>query len=263
MLYPNFRGMLFDDQPQTMKFDVTVTPPGGDFGRYRVAGTLKDEATGQVLVSRELSRRPPNFVAELEGGSMQTRPPLPGLLLAREPLEQRHVSTYPAYRVSRCPASARTSMNVSFDAKNRVLVRDVPRFVLGVYDSGSSYSDQDAFWENQLWSPTGERRMDGMNINFYLNYWYGEAPADAMKSLMDNLAQARRHVSADGQLLRQVPGRQQLPDQQLGRVRARHRRAPGPRPATTRSTSASRRSSRAPSPSTTGCAGWIPTASRS
>ena len=30
--------------------------------------------------------------------------------------------------------------------------------------------------------------MNGMNINFYLNYWYGEAPADAMKSLMDNLA---------------------------------------------------------------------------
>jgi hypothetical protein len=78
-------------------------------------------------------------------------------------------------------------MNVSFDAKNRVLVRGVPRFVLGVYDSGSGYSAQDAFWESQLWSPTGERRMNDMKINFYLNYWYGEAPADAMKSLMTNL----------------------------------------------------------------------------
>ena len=79
-------------------------------------------------------------------------------------------------------------MNVSFDAKNRVLVHGVPRFVLGVYDNGMSYNAPDAFWENLLWSPTGERRMGGMNINFYLNYWYGEAPANAMKSLMDNLA---------------------------------------------------------------------------
>ena len=89
------------------------------------------------------------------------------------------VASYPAYRVSRAPGAARQSMNISFDAKNRVLVRGKPRFVLGVYDSGSGYSAQDAFWENQLWSPTGERRLNGMNINFYLNYWYGEAPADA------------------------------------------------------------------------------------
>jgi hypothetical protein len=64
MLYPNFRGMLFDDQSQTMKFDVTVTPPSGDFSRYRVAGTLKDEATGQVLVSQNYPAAA-NLVADL------------------------------------------------------------------------------------------------------------------------------------------------------------------------------------------------------
>jgi hypothetical protein len=31
-------------------------------------------------------------------------------------------------------------MNVSFDAKNRVPVHGVPRFVLGVYDNGMSYN---------------------------------------------------------------------------------------------------------------------------
>jgi hypothetical protein len=74
MLYPNFRGMLFDDQPQTMKFDVTVTPPGGDFGRYRVTGTLKDEATGQALVTRTFPASA-SFVAELAGGQMQAGRP--------------------------------------------------------------------------------------------------------------------------------------------------------------------------------------------
>ena len=29
LLYPNYRGLLFDDQPQTIRLDVTVTPPGG------------------------------------------------------------------------------------------------------------------------------------------------------------------------------------------------------------------------------------------
>ena len=42
MLYPNFRGMLFDDQPQTLRFDVNVTPPTGDFSRYSVLATIKD-----------------------------------------------------------------------------------------------------------------------------------------------------------------------------------------------------------------------------
>ena len=186
MLYPNFRGMLFDDQPQTMKFDVTVTPPGGDFGRYRVTGTLKDEASGQMLVTRNFPAAA-GLVAELEGGQMQAGRPYLATFALVDLSNNATVSTYPAYRVSKAPGSARSSMNVSFDAKNRVLVRGVPRFVLGVYDSGSGYSAQDAFWESQLWSPTGERRMNDMKINFYLNYWYGEAPADAMKSLMANL----------------------------------------------------------------------------
>ena len=64
MLYPNFRGMLFDDQSQTMKFDVTVTPPGGDFEQYLVRGVLKDEATGQRLLSHDYAA-----AAELRGRS--------------------------------------------------------------------------------------------------------------------------------------------------------------------------------------------------
>src|SRR5438309_20559 len=42
LLYPNYRGMLFDDQSQTIQLDVTVTPPGGDFGRHSVRGVLAD-----------------------------------------------------------------------------------------------------------------------------------------------------------------------------------------------------------------------------
>jgi hypothetical protein len=112
MLYPNFRGMLFDDQSQTMKFDVTVTPPSGDFGGYGVRGVLKDEASGQELLSRDYAAAA-NFVADLEGGSMQ---PGRAYLVTFSLVDRSNntvVSTYPAYRVSKVPAAARTAMNVS------------------------------------------------------------------------------------------------------------------------------------------------------
>jgi len=187
LLYPNFRGMLFDDGPSTMKFDVKTTPPGGDFGRYGVAATLKDEASGAVVTTQSYAAAD-HFAADLDGSGMQAgRAYLATFSLVDKSAGNAVVSSYPAYRVSKASAAARQSMNVSFDAKNRILIKGQQRFVLGVYDSGMGYSTDPAFWENALWSATGDRRMGGMNINMYLNYWYGETPADAVKALMTNL----------------------------------------------------------------------------
>ncbi len=225
MLYPNFRGMLFDDQSQTMKFDLTVTPPGGDFGGYGVRGVLKDEVSGQELLSRDYAAAP-NFVADLEGGSMQ-----PGrAYLVTFSLVNRSnntvVSSYPAYRVSKVPGATRTSMNVSFDAKNRVLVHGVPRFVLGVYDNGMSYNTTDAFWEDLL--VVADRRASPerheLQLLSQLLVRRGARQCDEVDDGQPR--QARRHVSADGELFRPVPGRFAVPDQWLRRVRTRHRCAP-------------------------------------
>jgi hypothetical protein len=186
MLYPNFRGMLFDDGPAIMRFDVGVTPPGGDLSRYRVTGALRDESSGQVVLTQNFTAAA-SFEAEMSGSLMQHGRPYLVTFSLVDLATGQSVYTYPAYRVSRVAAGARATLNVAFDERNRVLVHGVPRFVLGVYDSGSSYSTNDAFWENQLWSPTGDRRMNDMRINFYLNYWFGEAPVDAMRALMSNL----------------------------------------------------------------------------
>ena len=187
LLYPNFRGMLFDDGPSTLKFDVKTTPPGGDFGRYGLTATLKDEASGQVIATQSYAAAD-HFVADLDGGGMQAgRGYLATFSLVDKSAGNALVAAYPPYRVSKAPAAARQSMNVSFSAKNRVLVKGQPRFVLGVYDSGMGYSTDPTFWENTLWSDTGERRMNGLKINMYLNYWYGETPTDSIKALMTNL----------------------------------------------------------------------------
>ena len=186
MLYPNYRGILFDDQPQTMRFDVTVTPPNNDFARYTVKATLTDEGSNQVLLTRSYPASA-NFVAELDGSLMQIGRPYQVALALLDGSTNAAVFTYPAYRVSKAAGTARQSMNIAFDAKNRITVKGTPRFVLGVYDSGLGYSTDPAFWENLLWSSTGERRMGGLRINMYLNYWYGEAGADSMNALMANL----------------------------------------------------------------------------
>src|SRR5438552_531104 len=187
LLYPNFRGRLFDDGPSTLKFDVKTTPPGGDFGRYGLTATLKDEASGQVIATQSYAAAD-HFVADLDGGGMQAgRGYLATFSLVDKSAGNALVAAYPPYRVSKAPAAARQAMNVSFSAKNRVLVKGQPRFVLGVYDSGMGYSTDPTFWENTLWSDTGERRMNGLKINMYLNYWYGETPTDSIKALMTNL----------------------------------------------------------------------------
>src|SRR5947207_3616922 len=100
LLYPNFRGLLFDDQPQTIRLDVTVTPPGGDFGRYTVRGVLSDETSGRVVAQRSFPAAA-HLVAGLDATAMQSG----RSYLAAASLEDRAtnsiVSTYPAYRVSK------------------------------------------------------------------------------------------------------------------------------------------------------------------
>jgi hypothetical protein len=189
MLYPNYRGMLFDDQSQALRFDVTIRPPGNDFPRYTVRGRLIEEGTG-LVVATQTYLASANFAASLDGSAMLTGRAYKAEFSLIDGAGGAAVYTYPAYRVSKVPASARASMNVSFNEKNRVLVRNTPRFILGVYDSGLGYGNTDTYWENLLWSPTGNRRMEGLRINTYLNYWYGETDASSMRSLMDNL---KRH----------------------------------------------------------------------
>ena len=188
LLYPNYRGLLFDDQPQTIQLDVTVTPPGGDFGRYSVRGVLSDETSGRVVAQRSLSAAA-HLGAGLDAAALQSGRSYLATVSLVDRATNSVVSVYPAYRVAKAAGSARQSMNVSADANNRVVLKGVPRFVLGVYDSGLSYSTDPTFWDNTLWSPAGDRRMGGLNINMYLNYQCGQAPAEAMAALMDSLQQ--------------------------------------------------------------------------
>jgi hypothetical protein len=184
LLYPNYRGMLFEGQSSTIRIDVSVTPPGGQFSEYEVVVRLRDGA--DVTATRTYAASPA-LVAELDGSGMAGGRLYEVEVALVERAGGATLYAAPRYRVSRVAASARGAMNVAFDDRNRILLHGTPRFVLGVYDSGIGYGTTDAFWEQTLWAPMGSRWMDGLRINMYLNYQYGHATAAAMDALMANL----------------------------------------------------------------------------
>jgi Big-like domain-containing protein len=74
-----------------------------------------------------------------------------------------------------------------FDSAGRLLMHGTPRFTLGVYDSGGSYSTDPAIWEQQIFSPAGPRGLQGFGLNVYLNYWLGGMPIGPTNALLDVL----------------------------------------------------------------------------
>jgi hypothetical protein len=186
LLYPNFRGMLFDDETGGVRLDVSVSLAEAALAGHKVIARLVEEGTGQVAASAEYPASS-HLVAALDGCAMRAGASYLAQVSLVPSSGGAAVYEYPPYRVSRVSAAARAAMKVSFDQRNRVLVRGRPRFVLGVYDSGMGYGTTDAFWEQQLFAPDGARRLAGLPITFYLNYHYGEAPFEAVSSLMTTL----------------------------------------------------------------------------
>ena len=185
MLYPNYRGLLFDDQSQTARFEITVEPPAGTaLSNYQVAASLTDEATGQVLRQASYPAQA-SFVAQLDfAGLMNDRSYLARFRLLSS--SGAAVFDYPAFRIVKVSGALRQQMTVSFDEHNRMLLRGQPAFLLGVYDSGLGYYNYESGWENLF---TSARRLFELPINLYLNYWYGEAGNAAWIPMMNVLQQ--------------------------------------------------------------------------
>jgi hypothetical protein len=83
--------------------------------------------------------------------------------------------------------TAQAQSRGGFDAKGHLTMHGTPRFVLGVYDSGGAYSPDPALWEKQIFSPTGERGLQGFGLNLYLNYWLGGMNIASTNALLDVL----------------------------------------------------------------------------
>jgi hypothetical protein len=177
LLYPNFKGFLFDDQSQTVRFDVSVYPPSGSaISDYNVVMTIMDEGSGAIIQENAFLAAG-NFNATFDGSQLVNgRTYLARFRLLRLS-DSAFLYEYPPYRISKVQGSLRNSMTVSFDENNRILFRGQPSFILGVYDSGLGYTTSESGWNSTF---TNSRRLFELPINFYNNYWYGGASVTSM-----------------------------------------------------------------------------------
>ena len=183
MLYPNYRGYLFDDYSQTTRFDVTVTPPTGTaLSAYRVDAAIFDEISSATVRTDTFTPTSPNFIVNINGsGFINDRTYLIAFKLRRLS-DSALVYEYPSYRVSKIAGSKRSAMTVAFDEQNRMLIRGQPFFPLSVFDAGTPLTTSPSAWESTL---TTYRRLFEIPLNNYLNYQNGGAHNASILPLLD------------------------------------------------------------------------------
>ncbi len=181
LLYPNYRGMLFDDQSQTLKFEVRCNLASEGAPNTAFELNVIEESSGATVIRQ--SRPAGDFVVQADGS-----PLLNGRsYLARLQLVQagQVVYEHPPYRIVKLSGGLRASMSMAFDEENRYLMRGKPVFLLGVYDSGLGYTLPEHAWRDQIFGQS--RRLFELPINIYLNYWYSKTPAAPLKAMMNVL----------------------------------------------------------------------------
>ncbi len=176
LLYPNFRGMLFDDRSQTVRVAVAADAKG----RVRVA--LVDEASGQSRASREFPAAP-ELTAELDAAGLP-----PGRYLLRTELLDgggAAAARGADYRIVKMPARARERLATWYDERNVVHFGGKPTFVLGLYTTSGYSMDRKAYATGD--NGWGNDRIAEAPINLLINYHLGRAPIPALTTYLDDL----------------------------------------------------------------------------
>ena len=184
LMYPNYRGLLFDDQSQVVKVSVaTEIPPEKKREEYEVVLTVQEQKSGKIVYSE---RKPADASAiyTVDCSRYETGNALNIHLKLMALPNQELVYEYPPYRIVKVPGEIRKEMAVSFDQYNRFNVNGMPTFLLGVYDAGMGYPANERGWQITF---SENRRLFELPINLYLNYWYGQAPLKAMQTMMNVL----------------------------------------------------------------------------
>jgi hypothetical protein len=185
LLYPNFKGMLFDDQPQRIRLAMRVRDATSASGA-RVRLRLVEEAGGTVRGTWEHAAGTDRVTVDLDAGSL----PLGAYRIRAELLDRSGevVDRYPDYRIVKVAAAERRRLALWYDEDNVVHLHGVPRFVLGLYTtSGYSLRRESYVHGRDGW---GTLRMAEAPIDLVVNYWLHAAPVPALEAYMDEL-QAR------------------------------------------------------------------------
>jgi hypothetical protein len=185
LLYPNFRGLLFDDGPQTVRLSVTVADAAQiRDGKSRVRVSLLDEAASQVRGSREYPARPGRLTAEVDAAALPAAAYLARVELVSEGGETLHRTA--DHRIVKVPARTRQRFNVWYDARNVTYLGGRPAFVLGLYNTSGYSMARETYARGQ--DGWGNDRIAEAPFNMLINYWLGIAPVEALSAYMDDLS---------------------------------------------------------------------------
>ncbi|HEV8584334.1 MAG TPA: hypothetical protein VGT02_05140 [Methylomirabilota bacterium] len=175
LLYPNFRGMLFEDRPQV----VRVAVGGAQGARVRLA--LLQEPGGAVARERVVTAP---ATVELDAAG------LPGTawLLRAELLDAAGAATsrYPDHRIVRVTQKAREDLRHWVDERNVLHMDGKAAFVLGLYTTGGYSTTRSTYAQGQ--DGWGVAKMAEAPINMLINYHLGRAPIPALMTYMDELS---------------------------------------------------------------------------
>ena len=180
LLYPNYRGVLFEDRSQTIQVSVTVRPEevGLTLADLAVRLFLETEG-GLVVASQVVTPAAGQFGLSLDASAA----PLGYFRLRLQALRAGSgevLFEYPAYRIVKLSADARALLTTYVDSDNVLVVNGQRTFVLGIYDT-SGYSNLPSVYEPRI------SKIAEAPINLYLNYWLGGTPVSALNALMTTL----------------------------------------------------------------------------
>ncbi|MFZ0244611.1 hypothetical protein [Candidatus Binatus sp.] len=172
MLYPNYRGYLFADQPQQVRAAVTLNP-GPDLRRQDLVFRLEAMRTDSGAKTDHTYKSPADdFTATLDFG------PLPaGVYQVRATLlgsDGKVLFEQPPYRVVKLDSKPGVLLKAWIDPDNLAhFIDGNPHFVLGIYDTtGWSYAPASFV--------KGLAAIRKAPINMIINYFLSNAPTPAV-----------------------------------------------------------------------------------
>ncbi len=181
LLYPNYRGHLFQDRSQIVRVSVTARPEvlGRSEGSFLVR-TVLQTAAGVTVSSVDNAVRA-NIPTTISLNA--TSAPLGRLslrMLAIDSVTRVPFFEYPAYAVVKSAASVRSTLKTYVDIDNALVIDGRRRFALGIYDT-SGRSTLTSYYETRV------KKIAEAPFNLYLNYWLPTASKAELSALTTTL----------------------------------------------------------------------------
>ena len=179
MLYPNYRGYLFADQPNEVRAEVTLNR-GPDLRREDLVFQLEATRTDTGAKTDHTYKAPNDeFIATLDFSALPA-----GVYQVRAKLLDKNSTVLfeqPPYRVVKVDSKAGDLLKAWIDDRNLAHFGDGnPHFVIGIYDTSNYFNSPDAY------GPALDE-ISQAPINMMVNYFITNAPVSAIDAYTDEL----------------------------------------------------------------------------